>query len=189
MRRFTVLAGDIKLQISNAPASWGGWMTAQGSANSVTAAALLTLTSGEMEDLLDPLPDNRRVIPRATIPVRTATVRCQRKYECSGGRWVRTDEMRKNSSESEVTTETIGGRPVSTVGNLVDFLDRARSLGLSEDGALGVLYAEVVRQSQFLAYLDVYQIVTFGILAVVPLSLLLHGDKNTAGKAHAPAPA
>jgi hypothetical protein len=127
VRRFTVLAGDIKLQISNAPASWGGWMTAQGSANSVTAAALLTLTSGEMEDLLDPLPDNRRVIPRATIPVRTATVRCQRKYECSGGRWVRTDEMRKNSSESEVTTETIGGRPVSTVGNLVDFLESVQS--------------------------------------------------------------
>ena len=68
-------------------------------------------------------------------------------------------------------------------------LDRARSVGLSEDGTLGAVYAEVVRQAHFLAYLDVYRIVTFGILAVVPLCLLLHGEKNTADKASAPVPA
>ncbi len=73
--------------------------------------------------------------------------------------------------------------------NLLDLLDRARSVGLSEDGTLGAVYAEVVRQAHFLAYLDVYRIVTFGILAVVPLCLLLHGEKNTADKASAPVPA
>ena len=73
--------------------------------------------------------------------------------------------------------------------NFTDLLERARAAGLSEDGTLGLLYSEVVRQAQFLAYLDVYGTVTYGILFVIPLCLLLHGAKNTAGKSSAEAAA
>tara|TARA_A100001391_G_scaffold119169_4_gene81025 strand:- start:23273 stop:24880 length:1608 start_codon:yes stop_codon:yes gene_type:complete len=61
--------------------------------------------------------------------------------------------------------------------NLRDYLSHAALNGLPQKEALGAVYRELVRQASFLAYVDVYQIVSLLIVIVLPLALLVRGPK------------
>jgi DHA2 family multidrug resistance protein len=69
--------------------------------------------------------------------------------------------------------------------NVRDYLTRAHLEGVPQIEALAGLYRELARQAEFLAYFDVYQLVAALIVVVMPLCLLLRGDK-TAKPAVAP---
>jgi hypothetical protein len=94
------------------------------------------LDSATMHELLDPLPATRRVIPSISVTSKVVNLWCERQYRCEGGKWVKKDLLRKNESESPGETKRFGGRPISTIANIVDLVDAAKPLVAELDAAL-----------------------------------------------------
>jgi len=111
-------AESVTVRISNAPAPFGAWITANGGNMNVNQNALAGLDGGELAELLEPLPEYLRVIPAAAVHVKTIKLFCERLFECQGGRWVKTEQTRKNEVVVSVDIERFGGRPAPNVAKI-----------------------------------------------------------------------